>query len=334
MSFSFINGILPNFKGVRILIVGDIMLDIYLYGMVNRMSPEFPVPVVNLESRKYYLGGAANVAANIKALGAKVEICSVIGNDKEAKVVSSLFKEAELDFSGVVQSDLRMTTRKNRVIGNNKQLVRIDEEDDFCLTKDEEEKLIIQVERKVKELSPHAIILQDYNKGVLSLNVINSITQLAQNENIKICVDPKKKNFDKYNDVYIFKPNLKEFCEYNRSVPKINIPDLLSQMQKFQEKHNINIFLLTMADKGVLISDKNGRSYHFPAYIRQISDVSGAGDTVISIASLLAAVDADIEEIAYISNVAGGLVCEKSGVATITVEELNKELIKYKSIKQ
>ncbi|MDR2084696.1 MAG: PfkB family carbohydrate kinase [Bacteroidales bacterium] len=333
MNSDFINKVLPDFGNVRILIVGDIMLDVYYFGTANRMSPEFPVPVVNLESKEYNLGGGANVAANIKSLGAEVHVCSVIGNDVPAKKIRSLFENAGLDFSEIILSDDRKTTVKNRIISNNKQLLRIDDEDDFYLSEKEAELFSSVVERKIKELLPQVIILQDYNKGVLSREIIGKIIEIAVEKKIKICVDPKKKNFDVYDNAYIFKPNLKEFCEYY-SISKASNAELLLLMQKFQQEHNISLFLLTMADKGIMISEKDGTNFYFPAHIRQIADVSGAGDTVISVASLLSAVDADIENIAYISNVAGGLACEKSGISTITVDELNKELLKCKSEKQ
>jgi len=333
MSFISINNTLPDFSDVRVLVVGDVMLDAYQFGVANRMSAEFPVPVVNLEYKKYNLGGAANVAANIKSLGANVQICSVIGDDNSAKTIKSLLENLEIDSSNLISSSYRKTTVKKRIIGNNKQLLRIDDEDDFCLNEDEEAKLLNVVFAKIDEMSPQVIVLQDYNKGVLSANVIKKITAVALSKGIKICVDPKKKNFDKYDDAYIFKPNLKEFSEYC-SIIKADNSKLLAQMQKFISEHNISVFLLTMADKGVLLLAKDGTNYHFPAYIRHIADVSGAGDTVISAASLLCAVNASLEDVAHISNIAGGLACEKSGIATLTVEELNSELRKYKSVKQ
>ena len=199
-----------NFDELRVLIVGDVMIDSYLFGTVDRISPEAPVPVVAVKERSERLGGAANVALNIKALGSEAVICSVVGNDERAKIFETLLKNHHMPVNGLVRSDNRITTTKFRVIGNNVQMLRVDEEDTADLNQTEIQQLLDKFEQLLQTEHFDAVVLQDYNKGVLTPDLIDRIITLANKNNILITVDPKFNNFFKYKNVTVFKPNRKE----------------------------------------------------------------------------------------------------------------------------
>jgi rfaE bifunctional protein kinase chain/domain len=314
-----------QFNGVRILVVGDVMIDSYLRGKVNRVSPEAPVPIVSLDKEEDRLGGAANVAVNLVAMGASPIICSVVGSDKQGNDLKFLLDNAGISSQGVVYSHTRKTTVKTRVIGNNQQLLRIDSEQTDAISKDEEELLI----RKVKELIGNGIdgiIFEDYNKGVLTPRVIKAIIELANENNVPTTVDPKKDNFFAYRNVTLFKPNLKELKEglgVNFSF-LANKNEFESAVNELEKQLNNSISFVTLSEHGVFIKKDNAKHYA-AAHIRTISDVSGAGDTVISVATLCLVAGLSLELIAEVSNIAGGLVCEKSGVVSIDKDELLTE---------
>lgn len=313
---------IESFKGKKVLIVGDVMVDAYMEGKVNRISPEAPIPIVSVKDRDYRLGGAANVALNVSALGGEAILCSVIGDDEKGIVFKNLLVKRNLSSEGIIQSNHRKTTVKTRIISGGQHLLRVDEEDSHYISDQNRKELFRKIENLVDKHNVEVIILEDYDKGVLSPELIKKTTQLGQSKGIFTCVDPKKNQFLDYNGVDLFKPNLKEFGEgLKKDIDKNNIDELKSLAQEFIDKHAIKILMITLSEKGVFIADKQ-QMLHFPAHIRDISDVSGAGDTVISVASLLLASGASLEEIAQISNTAGGLVCEKTGVVPITTNEL------------
>lgn len=315
------------FEGKRIVVVGDVMIDAYLMGKVNRVSPEAPVPIVSLSKQDERLGGAANVALNLVALGAKPIICSVVGEDYKGKVLKALLEEGGIE-AGLIESKDRKTTVKTRVIGNNQHLLRIDEELTSMITSSEETRLIDLVSAYIKQ-GIDGIIFEDYNKGVLTPAVIQSIIDLANEANVITTVDPKKDNFFAYKNVTLFKPNLKELKEgtskdFNIASDRKAFEDAVADMES---KLNNKISFITLSEHGVFIKD-NKQKVYFPAHLRNIADVSGAGDTVISVATLCLIAGLDIEHIAEISNIAGGLVCESSGVVSIDKGQLLKETIK------
>lgn len=315
------------FEGKRIVVVGDVMIDAYLMGKVNRVSPEAPVPIVSLSKQDERLGGAANVALNLVALGAKPIICSVVGEDYKGKVLKALLEEGGIE-AGLIESKDRKTTVKTRVIGNNQHLLRIDEELTSMITSSEETLLIDLVSAYIKQ-GIDGIIFEDYNKGVLTPAVIQSIIDLANEANVITTVDPKKDNFFAYKNVTLFKPNLKELKEgtskdFNIASDRKAFEDAVADMES---KLNNKISFITLSEHGVFIKD-NKQKVYFPAHLRNIADVSGAGDTVISVATLCLIAGLDIEHIAEISNIAGGLVCESSGVVSIDKGQLLKETIK------
>jgi rfaE bifunctional protein kinase chain/domain len=320
-----INKLFEKFKSKRIAIIGDVMLDAYIIGSVTRISPEAPVPIVGLSKKENRLGGAANVALNIVSLGAEAIICSVIGQDLEGNELVEILEKEGVSSKGLVQSSNRKTTVKTRIIGNNQQLLRVDSEQTNNISLEEEEKLILKV-KELMEAGIDAIIFEDYNKGVLTPYVIEQILNLSKLYNIPTTVDPKKDNFFAYKGVTLFKPNLKELKEgLNLSFSiqdKIAFEEAVLQLES--KLNNKNTFI-TLSEHGVFIKS-NAEKHYIPAHIRTIADVSGAGDTVISVATLCLTVDLPIAEIAAYANLAGGLVCEKSGVVSIEKEQLIAEI--------
>ncbi|NBU47002.1 MAG: D-glycero-beta-D-manno-heptose-7-phosphate kinase [Flavobacteriales bacterium] len=316
--------IFEKFKGQRVLVVGDIMLDAYIIGNVSRISPEAPVPVLDKKTSDFRLGGAGNVALNLVALGAKPIIASVIGNDAAGKQILSLLEEAKVESTCIVVDNNRQTTVKTRVIANNQQVIRIDEEQTDDISDELSSELTNLIEKE-SETGISAIIFEDYNKGVLTENLINSLVKLASEKNIITTVDPKKKNFLAYTGVTLFKPNLKELKEgLNISIDSSKTESIRIAANRLQKELNSSICFVTLSEHGVYIQDTTEYK-HIDAHRRNISDVSGAGDSVIATATLCLAAEASISQIAEISNIAGGLACEKSGVSTVSLEELQKE---------
>lgn len=309
------------------MIVGDMMLDVYMNGKVERISPEAPVPIVSVTNSFSRLGGAANVAQNLKALGAEPVLCSVIGTDEKSNDLLNLMREHNMNTSGIVRSDERITTTKVRVIGNKAQMLRIDTEDTFDLTTKEHNALIEKISEIIKKENIDGIILQDYNKGVLTEQLIKEVVALANEKNIPIGVDPKKKNFLAYQNVTFFKPNLKELKEGLSLTSKDDgIEDILKAADALQDKLNCRYIMTTLSERGVLIKDYETNIYHhIPAHLRKIADVSGAGDTVLSVAMLCLICKQDAYNIAALSNLAGGLVCEELGAVPINKGRLLEE---------
>jgi rfaE bifunctional protein kinase chain/domain len=317
--------IVEQFKQKRILIIGDVMIDSYLRGNVNRISPEAPVPIVSLQKEEDRLGGAANVAVNLVSMGATAIICSVIGNDKSGNKMVELLEENNISSKGLILSSERQTTVKTRVIGNNQHLLRIDSEQTNDINSNEED-LLIQKVSEILNDSIDAIIFEDYNKGVLTERSIQKIIELANSKNVLTTVDPKSKNFFAYKNVTLFKPNLKELKEgVGMSFSFSEKDQFIKAIEQLESKLNNKLSFVTLSEHGVYIKD-NKNEHFIPAHIRNIADVSGAGDTVISVATLCLTVGLPIKEIAEIANLAGGLVCEKSGVVSIDKDLLIEEV--------
>jgi rfaE bifunctional protein kinase chain/domain len=327
-----VSRLFADFDKLRVLILGDVMIDSYLFGTVDRISPEAPVPVVAVSKRTERLGGAANVALNIKALGAEAVICSVVGNDERANIFEKLLISHQLPVNGLIRSKNRITTTKYRVIGNNVQMLRVDEEDTTELNQRESKDLLDRIEYLLQTELFDAIILQDYNKGVLTKEVIGEVIRLAAQHKIPVTVDPKKKNFMEFRGATLFKPNLKEMREgLGRSGSVSGIAELFADAAILQDKMQIKYFMVTLSEKGVLIrmDDINEtEEIHIPAHLRNIADVSGAGDTVISVATLCLALGQETGDIAAIANLAGGLVCEEVGVVPVNKNKLHDEVLR------
>lgn len=316
-----------EFANKKIIIIGDVMIDTYLNGSVNRISPEAPVPIVQFKAREHRLGGAANVALNIKALGAQPFICSIIGKDEDGDLFQRLINENNLSSRGILAYDDRTTTVKTRVIGNNQQLLRVDRENTANINSLTEFALIERVKEITLKEHVDAIVFQDYNKGVLTENVIQSIIDFANEQNIVTTVDPKKENFFTYANVTLFKPNLKELKEGVGA--KFDMPDkpaFLDAVNLLKDKLQPKYTFITLSEHGVFM-DEDGEHHFIPAHLRTIADVSGAGDTVISVATLCLTCGLPAKQIAEIANLAGGLVCEKIGVSTVDKEQLMSEVL-------
>lgn len=323
--------VFSKFNANNILIIGDIMLDSYLIGKVERISPEAPVPVVDIEVKENKLGGAANVALNIKELGATPIICSVVGKDSNAMELFGLLKKNNLKQKFILKSGSRKTTCKTRVIGNSFQLIRIDDETKTELDSTTYNTLKENIAMAVAENRIDGIIFQDYDKGVISSQLIKYITEVSIKRNIPLFVDPKLKNFNFYGKSKIFKPNFNEL-KRGLNIESLKIDkwkEAIPHIEKIINEKNIDTFYTTLGDRGLLLSYKEDNKFihkHIQGEKRSVADVSGAGDTVISVASLLTINDIERYEVARIANIAGGLVCEKSGVVPINSELLLSQI--------
>lgn len=321
-----------SFNHLNVLIIGDVMVDSYLWGNVERISPEAPVPIVSVKSRENRLGGAANVALNVKAMGANPILCSVVGKDQKGEEFIHLLKEQQMETTGIVQSASRITTTKFRVIGNKVQMLRVDEEVDSCLSEEDSMAFIARFNDILNKNKVDVIIFQDYDKGIITNDLIEKVVSVAAKHHIPIAVDPKKKNFTNYKHVTLFKPNLKELKEgLNIEFDAKNKNKLQEAVSLLKSKLDASMVLLTLSEDGVFIEYENNGEKGItllPSHVRSISDVSGAGDTVISVASLCLATRVDPGMLAAISNLAGGLVCEKVGVVPVDKQVLLTETFK------
>ncbi len=306
----------PQFDKQHILVIGDVMIDRYLSGQVNRISPEAPVPVVHVRGSEDRLGGAANVALNIQALGGVPLLCSVIGNDEDAQALQALLPANGITSTGLITSNARCTTVKTRILGNHQQMLRLDKEDSFDLDRTETESLLARVAEFLEQYPVGAMVLQDYNKGVLTAQIIPALITLANKKGIPVAVDPKKNNFFAYNNVALFKPNLKEVRD---SLPFAIAPELES-LQRASEYLRAQLghvwTMITLSERGIFL-DTGGQGQIYPTQQRKVADVSGAGDTVISVAALGLAAGLLPSDIALLSNLAGGQVCEAPGVVPV-----------------
>ena len=314
-----------QFEFTKVAVLGDVMLDTYCWGHVERISPEAPVPVVTLDKREYRIGGAGNVALNIASLGAPVAVFSIIGKDDEGVILQSLFEKNNIDASNLIKSRERITTSKARILSRKQQMIRLDSETTNDLGPSEEKNLIQSIERFVEKEKPQVLILEDYNKGVLTEKVIRSVIDLCRRNHIITTVDPKRKNFFSYQGADIFKPNLKEVQEgLNIHLEKLDLSSLRDIHLRLSERLAHHISFITLSEKGVFCQE-NQQAALFPSHFRNISDVSGAGDTVIAVASLVYAATKNAFLMAEIANIAGGLVCEEVGTAAIDRERLLRE---------
>ncbi len=314
-----------GFANLKVAVIGDVMLDTYLWGKVERISPEAPVPIVTLTKKDYRLGGAANVALNLKSMNASVAMFSVIGDDADGRLLLDRFEEEGIETAWLIKSSTRITTNKSRIISRNQQMMRLDAELTSDLEEADESKLVQALTAYVAKEKPNVIIFEDYNKGVLTSQVIKSVIEICRQDRIISTVDPKFRNFFAYKGVTIFKPNLKEVIEALKIHPEKLTPDYLQQIHHslYQELGH-EISLLTLSEHGVYYQQQDSAGL-IPTHIRNISDVSGAGDTVIAVASLVYALTRDILLTAETANIAGGLVCEEVGTVAINKERLLQE---------
>lgn len=324
---SFIN-LFEGFTTTKIGVVGDIMLDTYWWGGVDRISPEAPVPIVSLQRKETRVGGAANVALNLRALGALTTVFAVIGNDLEGKDLKGLLEAEKIDTSYIHTSASRVTTNKVRIMGRNQQMMRLDHENTHDINAEESKALLDHFYAYVEKEQPALIILEDYNKGVLTAEIIESIIAHCNQKGIPTAVDPKHKNFLAYKNCTLFKPNLKEVKEGLKiEIPKVDLANMQQVHTALHAALNHRISFITLSEHGVYFAQE-GKQELIPTHIRNIADVSGAGDTVIAVASLVYAYSKDMALAAEMANIAGGLVCELVGTAPIDKMVLAKEVEK------
>jgi rfaE bifunctional protein kinase chain/domain len=314
-----------SLASLKVGVIGDVMLDTYMWGQVDRISPEAPVPVVTLQKKEYRIGGAGNVALNCKSLGADVSILSVTGDDSEGSLLDKLLADNKIDCTFLIKSKERITTSKTRVISRNQQMMRMDQEIITDLNSSDEKALLEKVQTFLSTTGPDIIIFEDYNKGILSESVIGELIKLCKKSGTIIAVDPKRKNFFSYKGADIFKPNLKEVKEgLNLLVDEVSLPVLQNIHQELKGILGHRISFITLSEKGVFYQEGD-QSNLIPTHIRSIADVSGAGDTVIAVASLVYAATKDAHLMAEVANIAGGLVCEEVGTVAVNKEKLLQE---------
>jgi D-glycero-beta-D-manno-heptose-7-phosphate kinase len=310
-------------NGLKILIIGDVMLDTYVWGKVKRISPEAPVPVVQVLRREDRLGGAGNVALNVRNLGAKPILVSVVGDDSSGESFQHILKDNEITESGIIRSKERATTRKERVMAGSQHLLRVDTETIRPLSELEEKSLISHIKSLITECD--AVIFEDYDKGTLNPHVIEESIRFAKEAGVPTIVDPKKDNFFAYKNVDLFKPNLKELQEGLKMefehTDKEALQDAVNQLKK---KLKAKTVICTLSEAGIFV-DSQKEQHFIAAHKRDISDVSGAGDTVVSIAAIATALGMSPYFTAAIANLGGGLVCEQLGVVPIDKEKLMAE---------
>lgn len=321
-----LTSLLDQFTNMPVLVIGDSMLDAYMWGDIHRMSPEAPVPIVDITRRENRLGGAANVALNIKSLGGKPILCSVIGKDNYGEILLSEMDRNALETSGIIRIPHRKTTVKTRIIAGEKHVVRVDEE-----TTDDLDKNTVVINHIIDQIiayRPRVIIFEDYNKGMLTDSLITEITMYAREYKIPVVVDPKVKNFLSYRKATLFKPNLREISAgLGRTVDPSNLNTLKSDMDELRTLLEGADILLTMSEHGMAHWD--GKNLiHYPAEPRKIVDVSGAGDTSVATAAMALAAHANAEWVTRLANTAGGLVCEYPGVVPIDKDMLRVECSK------
>ncbi len=316
---------------LKVAVIGDVMLDTYWWGNVERISPEAPVPVVAVSKREKRIGGAGNVALNIKSLGATVAILSVLGDDEDGLQLRELLKENDIDSRFILESKKRITTNKIRIISRNQQMMRLDAEHTEDIDETDETNLFNQIEKYIVTERPDIVIFEDYNKGILTQNIIQQTIDLCIKNDIPTAVDPKRKNFFSYKNVTLFKPNLHEVFTSLNWLPQEASVEVLSDIHgQLKEQLEHGISMITLSEKGIFYQQDANKNI-IPSHRRNIADVSGAGDTVIAVASLIYASTKNIHLSAEVANIAGGIVCEEVGTAAINkiklLEEC-KELVK------
>jgi rfaE bifunctional protein kinase chain/domain len=323
--------IFQQFNQMKIAVLGDVMLDTYWWGHVDRISPEAPIPVVAFDKREVRIGGAGNVALNTVSLGASTTMLTVIGNDNDGKQLVNLLEQNNISTNYIVTAPNRVTTNKTRIMSRNQQMLRLDCEVTTDINADTEKQLLQKIEEYFKTEQPHVLIFEDYNIGVLTATVINEVISLCKKYGVLTAVDPKCKNFLSFKSVDIFKPNLKEVKDgLNLLIDDVSLPVLQKIHIQLQQILGHSISLITLSEKGVFYQNAN-ESKIIPTQVRNIADVSRAGDTVIAVASLVYATTGKIELAAGMANIAGGLVCEEVGTAAIRKQKFLNECKKLLS---
>ena len=320
-----IEQVFNKFSALNVLIIGDGMVDSYLWGKVDRISPEAPIPIVTVTKQENRLGGAGNVSLNIQALGATPILVSIIGDDEKGRIFADLMLENKLNNEGIFVDKSRMTTVKTRIISGGQQISRVDQEVSGLIDQEFEKRIFARISEIIEKQHINIVIFVDYDKGLITPWLIKNVVQLAKSKNILTVADPKSRNFNNYQQVDLFKPNFKEFKDgLKLQIEKTDMEELKIVSENFKKENQIGLLFITLSELGVFLTNGIKQNY-YPAEVRDIADVSGAGDTVIAAASLCLAASLPIPFMAQLSNLAGGLVCEKLGVVPIDLEQLKKE---------
>lgn len=319
ISNSRIQQLLTSLKTKRIAVIGDVMIDHYVWGVVSRISPEAPVPVVEVENESVRLGGAANVAHNITSLGAHALLIGVVGDDANGAELRRILNSANTTSDGIILDPTRPTTKKTRVIAHNQHVVRIDSEVKKDIDQSVQKKIMTVLENNIHSID--GIIIEDYNKGVVVKELIHAIIDLTRRHNKIITIDPKFNNFFEYKHATVFKPNVKETEEALGRRLKTET-DIVEAGKILLEKLSAQYVLLTRSEKGMSLFEQNGAVSHIPTHAREVADVSGAGDTVIATLTAMLASGANIYEAATLANIAGGIVVGEVGIVPIRPEQL------------
>lgn len=332
MTQSEIKSFFTKVRDLKILVIGDVMVDAYIWGDVDRISPEAPVPVIRVDYREDRLGGAANVALNLKAMGASPLLCSYIGDDAQKDNFIGLLSEENMSDVGILVDSNRITTVKTRIISEHQHLLRVDEETSERINPEKERQLIGLISDLLSQGQINAIVYQDYDKGIITPQLIRQVNGIANRQNIPVMADPKKRNFSHFKNIRLFKPNFKEFTEgLKTDLHKRDFKRMSELSHNFLEKQQIDQMMITLSEAGIFICDKEDYEI-IPAEIRDVADVSGAGDTVISLAALAQASGLSMKDTANICNLGGGLVCEKVGVVPVNRDELYEECVRVLGI--
>lgn len=318
--------ILDQFSDHHVMIIGDVMLDRYLYGNVSRISPEAPVPVLDYISTDHKLGGAANVALNIIAMGGYATLVGLTGEDEENLIFRKLLQDAAISDRGLITDHRRSTTLKTRVMARGQHLLRVDREDRTPPSPALEEQILNIIRQSIENQPPDGIILQDYNKGLLTRQIIEQTIGFAQIHNIPVFVDPKIDRVESYKGCTVFKPNYHEATQIlGREFP-IDIPGLDEAATALQSMLDHTLSIITLSDKGLFLKRKEHPGIYVPSIPQEIADVCGAGDTVISALTLGYLAGGDDETIAHLGNIAGHIACRYPGVAPVNLDQLKSEI--------
>ena len=311
--------VLQKAEGLRAVVIGDVMLDKYVFGSVDRISPEAPVPIVNLHHTDVKAGGAANVAANLAAWGCKTSLIGLVGNDDHAREMTSLLDQLKIEH-GWITDNARPTTVKTRVVASSHHLLRIDQESSKYLEGEAEMKAIESIRTYLDHFNPELVIIEDYNKGLLTIKIIETILDYCKTKKVFVAVDPKEKNFFTYKSANLFKPNLREASEAKHA--QLHVEDLEVVSTEWQKNQNFQTIAITLGSQGIFIKDGSAGVQVKPDREIDVVDVCGAGDAVICALALGLASGLDAKKSGSLGNLAGAYVCSHSGVVAVNVEEI------------
>lgn len=319
-----VHEIVEQFSKAKVLVIGDVMLDEFVWGDVNRISPEAPVPVVEVRSRSMMPGGAANVVSNIRSLGAQASIIGICGKDLYGQTLKECLKEMQADTEGLVEDSQRPTSLKTRIIAHQQQMVRVDEESQADIQESVRLKVDQLLEKKIKQAD--VVVVEDYDKGLVDQSLLNRVVEFCQKHKKVLAVDPKKGHFLDYKGVSVLTPNKSEAIAALGFEREERAPSKDKMGASLLDKWGCENILITMGEEGMVLTDKEKKLFHIPAVAREVFDVSGAGDTVIAAFVSSLASGASMQEAAEISNYAAGVVVGKVGTATVTAAELYQEM--------